>query len=147
MRDPYLVLNVAREAGEAEIRGAYRRLVKRYHPDLNPDDHAAAARFREIQAAYALLKDKTQRARFDAGEIDAKGQPLFRSVKPDFRRAAEAAGAGAGVGAAKQGWHAASARTKSRPATPMSFPSFSRAGNAARAATTKKSRRRWSISR
>ena len=37
MRDPYLVLNVAREAGEAEIRGAYRPLVKRYHPDLNPD--------------------------------------------------------------------------------------------------------------
>ena len=53
------------------------------------------------------MKDKTQRARFDAGEIDAKGQPLFRSVKPDFRRAAEDAGAGAGAGAAKQGWQAA----------------------------------------
>jgi DnaJ-class molecular chaperone len=91
MRDPYLVLNVAREAGEAEIRGAYRRLVKRYHPDLNPDDHAAAQRFREIQQAYALLKDKTLRARFDAGEIDAKGEPQFRSVKPDFRHAAAAA--------------------------------------------------------
>jgi DnaJ-class molecular chaperone len=89
MRDPYLVLNVAREASEAEIRGAYRRLVKRYHPDLNPDDHEAAARFREIQQAYALLKDKSQRARFDAGEIDAKGQPHFRSIKPDFRRAAK----------------------------------------------------------
>jgi DnaJ-class molecular chaperone len=90
MRDPYLILNVARGAAEAEIRGAYRRLVKRYHPDLNPDDHAALARFREIQQAYAILKDATQRARFDAGEIDAQGNPLFRSIKPDLRRAQKA---------------------------------------------------------
>lgn len=89
MRDPYLILNVVRDAGDAEIRGAYRRLVKRYHPDLNPDDHAAAISFREIQAAYALLKDKTQRARFDRGEIDVDGRTHFRAVKPEFRRAAK----------------------------------------------------------
>jgi curved DNA-binding protein CbpA len=54
-RDPYTVLGVSRDADAAEIRAAYRRLVKRHHPDHNPGDPQAARRFEEVQEAYAAL--------------------------------------------------------------------------------------------
>jgi len=74
--DPYATLGVARTATEAEIKKAYRRLVRSSHPDINPDDPEAEARFVRISAAYDLLKDPATRARFDAGEIDASGQEV-----------------------------------------------------------------------
>jgi len=51
-RDPYQVLGVGRDAGDAEIRRAYRRLARQFHPDRNKGDAAAEARFKEVQAAY-----------------------------------------------------------------------------------------------
>lgn len=71
--DPYEILGVSRTASAEEIRKAYRTLAKRYHPDLNPANKEAEARFKEIAAAHALLSDTEQRARFDRGEIDASG--------------------------------------------------------------------------
>jgi DnaJ-class molecular chaperone len=73
VEDPYAVLGVARDASAEEIRRAYRALAKRWHPDTNPDKPEAEARFKAISAAYALLSDPEQRARFDRGEIDASG--------------------------------------------------------------------------
>lgn len=73
MDDPYLTLSVEKTATADEIKKAYRKLVRTSHPDLNPDDAAAEARFKAISAAYDLLKDPANRARFDAGEIDATG--------------------------------------------------------------------------
>jgi DnaJ-class molecular chaperone len=73
MRDPYDVLGVARDADEATIKSAYRRLAKQYHPDLNPGDVKIETRFKEISAAYDLLSDPKKRGRFDRGEIDADG--------------------------------------------------------------------------
>lgn len=73
-RDPYEALGVARGASESEIRSAYRKLAKRYHPDMNPGDKQAEERFKEASAAHALLSDPEKRARFDRGEIDAEGQ-------------------------------------------------------------------------
>lgn len=73
-RDPYEALGVARGASESEIRSAYRKLAKRYHPDMNPGDKKAEERFKEASAAHALLSDAEKRARFDRGEIDAEGQ-------------------------------------------------------------------------
>lgn len=73
MTDPYAVLGLTSAATAAEIKAAYRKLIKQSHPDLNPDDPAAEARFKAISAAYDLLKDPASRARFDAGEIDASG--------------------------------------------------------------------------
>ena len=73
MEDPYKVLGVARTASAEEIRKAYRRLAKQWHPDTNPDKPEAEQRFKEISAAYALLSDPEQRARYDRGEIDASG--------------------------------------------------------------------------
>ena len=77
MRNPYDVLGVKPDAGEAEIRKAYRKLAKQFHPDLNQGNTAAEARFKEINAAYDLLSDATKRGRFDRGEIDAEGRETF----------------------------------------------------------------------
>lgn len=71
--DPYAALGVSRTATDAEIKSAYRRIAKADHPDLN-DDPRAQERFKAASAAYDLLKDADQRARFDRGEIDAQGQ-------------------------------------------------------------------------
>ena len=88
--DPYATLGLERTATEADIKKAYRRLVRKSHPDINPDDPGAEARFVRIAAAYDLLKDPATRARFDAGEIDAKGQekPQRRYYRDfaEFRR-------------------------------------------------------------
>ncbi|GAA0583925.1 DnaJ C-terminal domain-containing protein [Craurococcus roseus] len=73
MDDPYKILGVERTASADEIRKAYRTLAKRWHPDTNPDKPEAEARFKAVSAAYALLSDPDQRARFDRGEIDASG--------------------------------------------------------------------------
>lgn len=73
MDDPYTILGVTRDAPAAEIRKAYLRLAKQWHPDANPDKPEAEARFKRIGAAHALLADADQRARFDRGEIDASG--------------------------------------------------------------------------
>ena len=72
--DPYAALGVARTATQDEIKRAYKKIAKKSHPDLNPGDPGATARFKAAAAAYDLLKDPEKRARFDAGEIDASGQ-------------------------------------------------------------------------
>jgi DnaJ-class molecular chaperone len=73
-KDPYEILGVAKNASEAEIKAAYRKLAKKHHPDLNPESKDDA-KFKEIGAAHNLLSDKEKRAAFDRGEIDMDGQP------------------------------------------------------------------------
>ncbi len=60
MGDPYAVLGVSRGASEDEIKRAYRQLAKKYHPDLNPGDVAAAQKMNEINAAYEQIKNPAQ---------------------------------------------------------------------------------------
>ncbi|MGD9881952.1 MAG: DnaJ C-terminal domain-containing protein [Reyranella sp.] len=76
MTDPYSVLGVAKTASDQEIRKAFRKLAKKHHPDLNPGDKAAEAKFKEISQANEILSDPEKRRRFDAGEIDAAGQEV-----------------------------------------------------------------------
>ncbi|WP_288936440.1 DnaJ C-terminal domain-containing protein [uncultured Sphingomonas sp.] len=75
MADPYKTLGVARDASEADIKKAYRKLAKELHPDRNKDNPKAAERFSQVTSAYDLLTDKDKRARFDRGEIDGDGNP------------------------------------------------------------------------
>jgi DnaJ-class molecular chaperone len=73
-RNPYTVLGVQPSASDEEIRAAFRKLAKRYHPDRNPDDKSAEEKFKELSAAFEILGDAERRKRFDRGEIDADGR-------------------------------------------------------------------------
>lgn len=64
-RDYYEVLGVSKDAGENEIKKAYRGLAKKYHPDMNPGDAEAEAKFKEINEAYAVLSDADKRSKYD----------------------------------------------------------------------------------
>ena len=88
MRDPYSVLGVAKTAKPEEIKSAFRKLAKKFHPDQNKDDPKAKERFSEINQAYEIVGDKDKRGQFDRGEIDAEGKPAYQGF----------AGAGAGGG-------------------------------------------------
>jgi molecular chaperone DnaJ len=69
--DLYIVLGVERGAETGEIKRAYRRLARRLHPDINPGDREAAARFRQVLDAYETLMDPDRRRRYDAGQMGA----------------------------------------------------------------------------
>src|SRR5680860_209308 len=73
MKNPYEVLGLKQDATEKEIKTTFKQLARKHHPDLHPDDKQAEATFKNISAAYDILKDKERRRRFDAGEIDATG--------------------------------------------------------------------------
>ena len=75
MRNPYDVLGVAKGAIEADIKKAYRKLAKDFHPDRNTNDVKAKDRFAEANSAYEILGDAEKRKQFDRGEIDADGKP------------------------------------------------------------------------
>ncbi len=64
-RDPYEVLGVSKSATAEEINKAYRKLSKKYHPDRNPGDKEADAKYKEVQTAHDILGDATKKARFD----------------------------------------------------------------------------------
>jgi molecular chaperone DnaJ len=65
--DLYIVLGVRQDATESDIKRAYRRLARRFHPDINPGDRTAEERFRQVLDAYEILIDQERRSRYDAG--------------------------------------------------------------------------------
>ncbi|HEU5393476.1 MAG TPA: DnaJ domain-containing protein, partial [Candidatus Methylomirabilis sp.] len=89
-RDYYEVLGLPRSATERDLKRAYRRLARRHHPDVNPGDKAAEARFKEITEAYEVLSDPQKRAEYDqfghrgaAGPRPGPGGP-FAGAPFDF---------------------------------------------------------------
>lgn len=70
MKDYYQILEVTRTATENEIKKAYRKLAKKYHPDTNGGDEKAAQKFQEITEAYAVLSDEKKRREYDEGGIN-----------------------------------------------------------------------------
>ena len=76
-RDYYEVLGVGRNATPEEIKKAYKKLAKKYHPDLNPDSKTAEEKFKEVSEAYSVLSDDNQRARYDQfGHEGLNGQGM-----------------------------------------------------------------------
>src|SRR4030042_2120048 len=64
-KDYYQILGVKRDAPAKEVRQAYRRLARKLHPDVNPGDKAAEARFKEVNAAYEVISDPEKRKKYD----------------------------------------------------------------------------------
>lgn len=90
MADPYETLGVARTATDREIKDAFKKLARKFHPDLHPGDKTAEEKFKAISGANDFLKDKEKRRRFDAGEIDASGAE--RQQERFYRDFADGAG-------------------------------------------------------
>lgn len=89
-RDYYEVLGVSKGASEDEIKKAYRKTAKKYHPDLHPDDPDAEAKFKECNEAYEVLSDPQKKARYD--------QFGFAGVDPNYGAGAGGAGGYGGGG-------------------------------------------------
>jgi len=87
-KDYYAILGVDRKAGLADIKKAYRKLARKFHPDLNPGDKAAEAKFKEIQEAYSVLSDPKKRSQFDqfgfAGDFPPGSGPGGRQQAAGF---------------------------------------------------------------
>jgi curved DNA-binding protein len=71
-KDYYKILGIEKKASADDIKKAYRKLARKYHPDVNPNDKTAEAKFKELQEAYDILKDEKKR-----GEYDELGQNYF----------------------------------------------------------------------
>lgn len=84
-KDYYAILGVDRKASEKDIKAAYRRLARKYHPDVNPGDREATEKFKEINEAYQVLSDPAKRSRYD-------------QLGPDWEKTFRGAGPGAGPG-------------------------------------------------
>jgi DnaJ-class molecular chaperone len=72
-QDPYTILGVPKDASADDIKKAYRKLAKQYHPDLNPGNKIYEEKFKQVTMANNILSDPQERAKFDRGEIDAAG--------------------------------------------------------------------------
>lgn len=70
MLDPYEVLGVSKTTTDAEIKAAYRKLAKKYHPDLNPNNKEAEQKFKEVSTAYRLIENKEAREKYEKGAFD-----------------------------------------------------------------------------
>jgi DnaJ-class molecular chaperone len=101
--DPYQELGVPRTASADEIRRAFRKLAKQYHPDKNPGDKAAEERFKRVSSAFDLLGDEDKRKKFDRGEIDADGRETVQGFDP-FSRGGFGGGGGQGFRGAQGGF-------------------------------------------
>lgn len=127
--DLYEILGLDKNAKPEEIRTSYRNLVKKLHPDLNPDDQPAQELFKKVSTAYRILSDPEKRAAYDNGEIDSEGRvrPEYEAEQ-QFRRYAYRFYAAAvfsvflAVGALVFAWNAVLRNNDDRAAVAVSAP-------------------------
>src|ERR687894_2017054 len=91
-KDPYKALGLSRDASQEDIRKAHRKLVRKYHPDANPEDPRAEQRFKKVQQAYEVLSDEKKWREYDEGLRTSPGRS---SGRPRSRENASSRRAGA----------------------------------------------------
>jgi curved DNA-binding protein CbpA len=97
-KDPYNALGLSREASQDDIQQAHRKLVRKYHPDANPEDPRAEERFKEVQRAYEVLSDEKKRREYDEGlRTSSRGSPGRSRSRESSSRPRASADARAGV--------------------------------------------------
>lgn len=97
-RDYYKTLGVDRKASDAEIKSAYRKLARRFHPDVNPNNKDAEAKFKELNEAYQVISDPDKRKKYDELGADWEHGVSQEEMMRRYARQQSAAGAGAGAG-------------------------------------------------
>ena len=93
-RDYYEILGVGKTASQDEIKKAYRKLARKYHPDANPNDPKAEEKFKEVSSAYEVLSDAEKRKQYDAGPDALRAGPAGRRRLPGPREARPSAATG-----------------------------------------------------
>src|SRR5260370_38945564 len=106
-RDYYKTLGVPRNASEADIKSAYRKLARKHHPDVNPNNKDAEVKFKEINEAYQVISDPEKRKKYDELGADSERGASQAEMLRRYARQQSAAGAGAGPGAHFAGGRAA----------------------------------------
>lgn len=89
MKDPYKILGLSTGASLDEIKKAYRKLAKKYHPDLNPGNKEAESKFKDISHAFDQIGTEDAKAKFDRGETDEHRQHQYDQYQEQYRRAQE----------------------------------------------------------
>jgi DnaJ-class molecular chaperone len=97
-RDYYKTLGVERNASEAEIKAAFRKLARKHHPDVNPGNKDAEKKFKEINEAYQVISDPEKRKKYDELGADWEHGVSQDEMRRRYARQQQAAGAGAGAG-------------------------------------------------
>lgn len=100
--DYYKLLELDKSASQADIKKAYRRLARKYHPDLNPDDKAAQTRFQQINEAHEVLSDPEKRKKYDEYGKDWQHADQFEEARR--QQAASGGGFGGGFGGSGQSY-------------------------------------------
>src|SRR5258707_4189729 len=102
-RDYYKTLGVPRSASEADIKSAYRKLARKHHPDVNPNNKGAEVKFKEINEAYQVIGDPEKRKKYDELGADWERGASQEEMMRRYAREQSAAGAGARGGSANFG--------------------------------------------
>src|SRR6266851_6415286 len=97
-RDYYKVLGVDRKASDAEIKSAYRKLARKFHPDVNPNNKDAELKFKELNEAYQVIGDAEKRKKYDELGSDWEHGVSQEEMRRRYARQQQAAGAGSGTG-------------------------------------------------
>src|SRR5271165_4097165 len=122
-RDYYKVLGVERKASEAEIKSAYRKLARKFHPDVNPNNKDAEAKFKELNEAYQVISDPEKRKKYD--ELGADWEHGVSQEEMMRRYARQQSAAGAGVGGGGGGGRSGRRSSgRSRGGAPRGFSTF-----------------------